>query len=132
MITHKSQLQIDIDSIDKSAESAMLAFKAAAFTLNHSYDTLWSLPEDRLLAVLQTMYNGNTLTDVFTQHNTAAAYVNTIIGYEAAKIIAPREIVITDGILSFPIRVEPELEIILEQTLIENPEELPLIEELNQ
>ena len=129
MITNKSQLQIDIDSIDKSAESAMLAFKSAAFTLNNSYDSLWNLPEDRLLAVLQTMHDDDTLTSVFAQHNTAAAYVNTIVGYEAAKIVAPREIIITDGVLSFLIMPEPEPQIILEPILME---ELPPIEELNE
>jgi len=132
MITNKSQLQIDIDSIDKSAESATLAFKAAAFTLNNSYDSLWNLPEDRLLAVLQTMYNDDTLTSVFAQHNTAAAYVNTIVGYEAAKIVAPREIVITDGVLSFPVEPESEPEIILEPPSMEYVEELPPIEQLNE
>jgi hypothetical protein len=102
MITTKSQLQQDIDTIDKAAESAVLAFSASAFTLNNSYDALWNLPKDRLLAVLQRMYDDNTLASTFERHNYAAAAVNQTLGYNAAKVAAPLEIIITDGVLSFP------------------------------
>jgi len=115
MITNKSQLQQDIDTIDKAAESAVLAFSASAFTLNHSYDTLWNLPEERLLAVLQRMYDDNTLTSTFERHNYAAAAVNQALGYDAARVAAPLEIVITDGVLSFPEVVAQEPEVLFEE-----------------
>lgn len=119
MITNKSQLQLDIDAIDKSAESAILSFKAAAFALNNSYDELWNLPEQRLLDVLQKMHDDNTLNSVFFQHNSAAAAVNTILGTDVAKITAPKQIVITDDIISFAVEetivIEPEPEVIVEE-----------------
>lgn len=102
MITNKSQLQQDIDTIDNAAYSAFSAFSASAFTLNNSYDALWNLPKERLLAVLQRMYDDGTLTSTFERHNYAAAAVNQTLGYNAAKVAAPLEIIITDGVLSFP------------------------------
>ena len=110
MITVKTQLQKDIDAIDKAAESVVLAFSSSAFTLNNSYDALWNLPKERLLAVLQRMYDDNILTSIFTRHNYAATAVNEALGYEAAKVTAPLEIIITDGVLSFPEIVEPTIE----------------------
>ena len=126
MITNKSQLQKDIDAIDSAAESAFLAFTASAFTLNSSYDALWNLPKDRLLAVLQRMYDDNTLASTFERQNYAAAAVNPSLGYNAAKVAAPLEIIITDGVLSFPeVIVEelPEMVAEIELPVIESPNE---------
>ena len=101
MVTNQSQLQQDINTIDKAAGTAILAFRSAAFALNHYYDALWNLLKPRLLGVLQTIHNDSTLTDVFLRHNSAAAAVNAILGLEAAKIAVPRVIVITDDVVSF-------------------------------
>jgi hypothetical protein len=124
MITNKTQVQKDISKIDQFADSTILAAAAFAHSLNNSYNSLWSLPDDRLLTILQAMYDEGTLMKVFSDHNYAATSVNNILkngGYEnvTAYDKAPRELVITDGVLSFkpdPIVVEEPEPIVVEES----------------
>jgi hypothetical protein len=114
MITNKTQLEKDINNIDQMSQTAILAASAFAHSLNNAYIALWSLPEDRLLPILQKMYDDNTFLKIFGDHNYAASAINTILNngnhqgvraYDAA----PKEIEITDGILSFKVIPVPEI-----------------------
>jgi hypothetical protein len=72
------------------------------------------------------MYDDNTLASTFERHNYAAAAVNQTLGYNAAKVAAPLEIIITDGVLSFPEVIVEELPEMVEEI------ELPVIESPNE
>jgi hypothetical protein len=114
MITNKTQLQKDIDNIDQMSQTAILAASAFAHSLNNAYTALWSLPEDRLLPILQKMYDDNTFLKIFGDHNYAANAINTILNNGNHQGIraydtAPKEIEITDGILSFKVILSPEI-----------------------
>jgi hypothetical protein len=108
MITNKTQLQKDIDTIDQLSDTAILAASAFAQSLNNLFNTIWSLPEDRLLSLLQRMYDDGTLLTMFGNHNYAATSINTILNNGNHQGIraydtAPREIQIIDSIISFKV-----------------------------
>lgn len=114
MITNKTQLQKDIDTIDQLSYTAILAASAFAQSLNNLFNALWSLPEDRLLSLLQRMYDDGTLLTMFGNHNYAAISINTILNNGNHQGIraydtAPKEIQIIDGIVSFKVS-EPIIE----------------------
>jgi hypothetical protein len=105
MIANKTQLQKDIDSIDQASDVATLAASAFAKSLNNLFDALWSLPEDRLINLLQYMYDQGIFETMFGKHNYAATSINNILtnsnsSSERAKDSALREIIIADGIVS--------------------------------
>jgi hypothetical protein len=108
MITNKTQLQKDIDTIDQLSDTAILAASAFAQSLNNLFNTIWILPEDRLLSLLQRMYDDGTLLIMFGNHNYAATSINTILNNGNHKGVraydtAPREIQIIDGAVSFKV-----------------------------
>jgi hypothetical protein len=108
MITNKTQLQKDIDSIDQLSDTAVLAASAFAQSLNNLFNALWSLPEDRLLSLLQRMYDDGTLLIMFGNHNYAATSINTILNNGDHKGVraydtVPKEIQIIDGAVSFKV-----------------------------
>lgn len=89
MITTKTQLQQDINAIENAASTAMLAVDAAIHALNISYNALWTLPTDRLVGLLQHLYNENLLLEVFEKHHNAANKLNEIAasGNSSARAI---------------------------------------------
>lgn len=109
MITTKTQLQQDINAIENTATSVALAVNAAIHALNISHSTLWTLPADRLTAILQHLYNENLLLEVFEKHHNAANKLNEIAvsaDSGARAIDTPgQNIKIENGVVTI---VEPE------------------------
>jgi hypothetical protein len=78
---------------------------AAKDELNRAHSQTWNLPDDRLLAILQELYNRGKLEEVFTNHYIAATSLNAILtsaGYGGSLAIATaaREFEVTDGVIS--------------------------------
>jgi hypothetical protein len=145
-IINQTQTDRDIASIQDGIDRSLRAVVSAKDELNNLFSTQWNLPDDRLISVLQALHDNNRLEEVFEKHYIAATAINTIldsIEYQEekaidkagrefviddgkvsliAKVAAPLEIVITDGVLSFPEVVAQEPEVLFE--------EQPVIEDL--
>jgi hypothetical protein len=72
------QSQRDLIAVNNAAASAKYALVNAIQQLNHSYQTVWSLPDDRLLAVLQYMADNGKLQPTLELHNISATTLNTL------------------------------------------------------
>ena len=120
----KQQIDIDIVSIEASATTFLNAVNAAIDSLNNSHRVFWSLPDDRLTAVLQKLYDNNQLLSLFTNHEYSATALNEIKSRAnsegvTAIAVAGREFEIVDGVVSLIVKeviIEPEPEIITEET----------------
>lgn len=104
-ILTKTQTELDIENIEHSTETFINSLNAAIFTLNLCYDALWKLPDDRLVNVLQKLYDLGKLQDVFNDHYISATSLNLIqekAGYagQSAYAVAGREFKIENGIIS--------------------------------
>jgi len=104
MLIPQSQLSQDLNTIEQCSKTVILAVAAAATALNDSYNFLWRLPDDRLAAVLQYLYDNNLLWEIFTDHNYAAVSINGILeSYEYRDIrcfdVAGRQFQIVDGVI---------------------------------
>jgi hypothetical protein len=125
-LTNKTQTDKDIEMLEDSASQSLRIVIGAAQTLNRSYRSAWSLPDERLQPLLQQLLVTDKLTEVFTKHQTAATALNVILdseGYagERAIAVAGREFTVdADGVLTLaPI---PELEpIFVEEPIVEEP-----------
>ena len=121
-LTTKHQIDIDITSIEESVNTFLNAVNAAIHSLNNSHRVFWDLPDDRLTAVLQKLYDSDRLLSLFTNHEYSATVLNKIkemMNSEGvtAIAIAAREFQIDNDIISLiskPI-IEPEA-IIAEQS----------------
>lgn len=103
-IIPKTQTEIDIQSIEEASATFSNAVNAAIFALNLAYDTLWALPDDRLTAVLQRMYDAGKLIELFTDHNFSAVNLNEIQDKAGASgpraiAVAGREFTIIEGVI---------------------------------
>lgn len=101
-IIPKSQLQTDIDSINNAAQIVTLLLLSCVNALNKSYNTLWSLPDDRLTEVLQSLYDNGELNNVFSNHQLIASAINQVLNNvqtdgTKAKDTAPRQFDIVNG-----------------------------------
>ena len=122
----KQQIDIDITSIEASATTFLNAVNAAIDSLNNSHRVFWSLPDDRLTAVLQKLYDNNQLLSLFTNHEYSATALNEIKSRAnsegvTAIAVAGREFEIVDGVVSLIVKeviIEPEPEIIIEPQVI--------------
>lgn len=120
----KQQIDIDIASIEASATTFLNAVNAAIDSLNNSHQVFWSLPNDRLTAVLQKLYDNNQLLSLFANHEYSATALNEIKSRANAKgviaiAVAARKFQIVDGVVSLIVKeviIEPEPEIITEET----------------
>jgi len=113
-ILTKTQTELDIENIEHATETFINSLNAAIFTLNLCYDALWKLPDNRLVNVLQKLYDLGKLQDVFTDHYISATSLNLIqekAGYtgQSAYAVAGREFQIVDGIVSLVYPPEPEV-----------------------
>ena len=123
----KQQIDIDIASIEASATTFLNAVNAAIDSLNNSHRVFWSLPDDRLTAVLQKLYDNNQLLSLFANHEYSATALNEIksranVEGIAAIAVAGKEFQIVDGVVSLIVKeviIEPEPEIIVEPQVIE-------------
>lgn len=116
----KQQIDIDIASIEASATTFLNAVNAAIDSLNNSHRVFWSLPDDRLTAVLQKLYDNNQLLSLFTNHEYSATALNEIKTRSngegiTAIAVAARKFQIVDGIVSLIIKPTIEPEVIVEE-----------------
>jgi len=111
-IVNKQQTDIDISTIESSIATFINSINASIFALNSTHQALWSLPDDRLVNVLQKMLDSGTLMTIFMNHNYSASVLNEIQNKSnstgpRAIDVAGREITIVDGIVSIkPISVD--------------------------
>ena len=116
----KQQIDIDIANIEASATTFLNAVNAAIHSLNNSYQVFWSLPDDRLTAVLQKLYDNNQLMSLFANHEYSAKALNEIKNRSngegiTAIAVAAREFEIVDGVVSLIIKPVIEPEVIIEE-----------------
>lgn len=127
----KQQVDIDIADIEASGDTFINAINAAIFSLNNSHKTLWSLPDDRLTAVLQKLHDNNQLMPLFGNHNYSAVALNEIktrSNKEGIKAIdiAGREFQIIDGVVSLIAIPQTVIEEIIEEQIEEAYQELTI------
>jgi hypothetical protein len=104
-ITDKTQLQLNLDNLEKRVSKATQALQNAANTLNVAYDAVWGLPEDELLECLQELVNTNKFEQIFGIHENAATSINALLDAVGAagvraKVGAARAYTITDGVVA--------------------------------
>jgi hypothetical protein len=101
-LTNKTQTELNIETIEKSAETFANAINAAIYTLNESYKTLWDLPNNELEQILNILSQNGKLQTLFEDHNFAANSLNLIaekIGgiYETAINFPKKQLHIDDS-----------------------------------
>jgi hypothetical protein len=116
----KQQIDIDIASIEASATTFLNAVNAAIHSLNNSHQVFWNLPDDRLTAVLQKLYDHDQLLSLFANHEYSAKALNEIKSRAnsegvVAIAVAAREFEIVDGVVSLIIKPVIEPEVIIEE-----------------
>jgi len=110
----KQQIDIDIANIEASATTFLNAINAAIHSLNNSHQVFWNLPDDRLTAVLQKLYDNNQLMSLFANHEYSATALNEIKiranskGCEAIAV-AGREFQIVNGVISLTVKSIAEI-----------------------
>jgi ribonuclease PH len=113
-LTTKQQIDIDIASIEASATTFLNAVNAAIHSLNDSHQVFWSLPDDRLTAVLQKLYDNNQLLSLFANHEYSATSLNEIKSRANSKgceaiAAAGREFQIVNGVVSLIVKSIAEI-----------------------
>lgn len=103
-LINKTQAQLDIESLENKVAKTLLSLKVAATQLNHAYNSVWSLSDDRLQALLQALVDANKFDEIFTLHAQSAASINALLVAAGEKAIAKegagREYTIIDGIVA--------------------------------
>ena len=112
-IIPKTQLEKDIQAIEEASASFSSSINSAIYILNIAYETLWSLPDDRLVAVLQRLYDVGKLMELFIDHNFSAVNLNAIsdkaqANGQKAITAAGREFTIVDGVVALVPLPTPE------------------------
>ena len=77
-LTDKTQTELDIEKIEKSAENFGRSIESAIFNLNESYRMLWDLPDTELENVLNALSQNGRLQNLFEDHYFAATSLNLI------------------------------------------------------
>ena len=118
-ITNKTQNEKNLDALEKRVNKATLALIQTANALNDAYTCVWSLPDEGLRELLQTLHDNNKLQGVFDIHAQSAASVNALldaIDYNGvrAKEGAGREYTIVDDVISVNPLLEEQVSIIIE------------------
>lgn len=112
-LLNKTQTQLDIETLESRVFQTLLSLKAAAAQLNNAYDSVWSLSDERLQALMQTLVDAGKFEEIFTLHAQSANYINTILvgagETPIAKTGAGREYTISEnGVVSIiPIPATP-------------------------
>lgn len=89
-ITPKTQTEIDLLSIEKSVDKATLALASAATSLNNAYSSVWNLPDERLLNVLQWLVTNQKLQPLLDLHYASGTAVNAIldnVGFSGKRVV---------------------------------------------
>jgi hypothetical protein len=141
-ITNKTQVQINLDRLETRVEKAVMALQLVANCLNSAYESVWSLPDDQLAELCQTLLNEGRFEEVFTVHLKAATYVNELLTDSGVAGIRAKEgagkpyIITPEGqfIVNPPPPIEspdPEEEIVIdppdepEEDMVEDPPSEP-------
>jgi hypothetical protein len=111
-ITNKTQNEKNLDALEKRVNKATLALAQTANALNDAYNCVWSLPDEQLRELLQSLLDNNKLQGVFDIHAQSAASINALldaIDYNSvrAKEGAGREYTIVDGVVEIVPLPEP-------------------------
>jgi len=105
-ILNQTQGEKDIITLQAGINRALRAVITAKDELNRAHAETWSLPEDRLIIILQSLYDSGKLIEMFENHYIAATAINTILDsveYVGNRAIAKaaKEIAVEDGQVSF-------------------------------
>jgi hypothetical protein len=125
-ITKKTTLQLNIEAIERSANTAVLAAASAAHSLNNSFNVFWNLPDDQLTELLQHLFNEGVLMSIFQKHAEAAAMLNKILedgehtGVRAIDKITREFTIDESGIVSLVVPPPPEPVIESELEVVDN------------
>lgn len=110
-LINKTQAQLDIQSLENKVAKAVLSLKSAAMQLNYAYNSVWSLPDDRLQALLQALVDANKFDEIFTLHAQSAASINALLVAAGEKAVAKegagREYTITGGMVTIIPIIDP-------------------------
>lgn len=112
-ILTKTQIDLDIQAIEAATNSFANAIDSAIVTLNIAYDALWKLPDDRLTAVLQKLWDSGKLIELFTNHNFSAVNLNEIkdkahsFGTRAIAVAGREFTIDQNGIVTL---IQPQIE----------------------
>ena len=112
-IINKTQLQKDLESIQKKIDSSEDAIGIAIDRLNDARKHFWSLPDDRLSELLQHLHDWDELEGLFTAHNEYADDLNVLADTHTeitrrAAIGRGRDFTITDGVVQLAEEVAEE------------------------
>lgn len=112
-ITNKTQNEKNLDALEKRVNKATLALIQTANALNDAYSCVWTLSDEQLRELLQSLLDNDKLQDVFNIHAQSAASINALldaIDYTGvrAKEGAGREYTIVDGVVEIIPLPEPE------------------------
>ncbi len=111
-----TQLQIDLMSVQAASDKAARALEDACKRLNEAHAALWSLPKERLEALLNHMGLAQ-VQGVFSAHQQIAVQSNTALDaweHQGARaIIVPGKHMTYDGTFHIlEVETEPEPEVV--------------------
>lgn len=113
-LINKTQTQLDISALESRVENTISSLRVTATQLNHAYDCVWSLPDNRLQSLLQALVDANKFQEIFSLHAQSAASINTLLvaaGDTAlAKEGAGRDYTIKNGVITIIPLPEPPIE----------------------
>jgi hypothetical protein len=112
-LLNKTTTDRHILQIERYVQKTNRLISAAISSLNSGHSYLWSLPDDELLSVLQSLHDSGNLVGLFTNHYLTATSLNTIQDNTGASgvraiAVAGRNVEIVDGTVSFVAPPEPE------------------------
>ena len=122
-ITNKTQNEKNLDTLEKRVNKATLALAQIANALNAAYECVWTLPDEQLRELLQSLLDNNKLQSVFDIHAQSAVSVNALldaIDYSGARAKegAGREYAIINGVVEIIPFQEPEYIITVQDKIL--------------
>jgi hypothetical protein len=122
LLTQKPQIEIDLAAKDASVIRCAEAVHHLAVTLRNENEQFWSLPTDRLLAVLN--YDIESTNTTFTANTAVGLVVNNILDqlalpqFQSRAPVTPgrTDIVFNGEIFEYVPPPDPELQVNLGQT----------------
>lgn len=118
-ILEKTQLQSDIENLEKRISKTLSSLEFTASQLNLAYKSVWDLPDARLQELLQTLVDSGKFEEIFGIHAKSAAYINELVDAAGGKLKAlegaGREYTIEDGVVTVIPLPEPEIPEIVDQ-----------------
>lgn len=114
-LLNKTTTDRHILQIERYVQKTNRLISAAICSLNSGHSYLWSLSDEELLDVLQSLHNSGNLVGLFTNHYLTATSLNTIqdntgAGGVRAIAVAGRDVQIVDGVVSLVAVPDPEID----------------------